>query len=92
MRIFNMENTDSRYPYTYACDLIRTAGGCNSSGVKMSRSEASQVREIFAKVLGMEDEELAKKLADYYIENEQEINEQSSKELLKALLIFIFTP
>ena len=56
--------TDSRYPYTYACDYIRALGPVSSSGVVLSRSNASQIRSGIAEVLGIDDEELAKKLAD----------------------------
>ena len=52
---------DTRYPYTYAADLIRMI-----PDAKLSRSEASRIRQTIAKVIGMDDEELAKKLADYY--------------------------
>ena len=61
---------DSRYPYTYACDLIRATGGMDSNGAKMPRSEASQVRQLFATVLGMDDSILASRLADYYLEHQ----------------------
>lgn len=80
-----MQKTDSRYPYTYAADYLRAFGGVDSGGVKMSRSEASQVRCAVAKALGMDDAELAAKLVDYYIANETEISEKSTRELFAAL-------
>ena len=55
-----MENKDSRYPYTYACDYLR------SVNPNISRSEISQIRHMIADVLGMPDEELAIKLAIAY--------------------------
>lgn len=60
---------DGRYPYTYAADLIRTKAGYHEdgSGIKLSRSDASKIRQLFAKILDIPDEELAKKLADYYL-------------------------
>lgn len=71
----------SRYPYTYAADYIRKyAGeGYPIDGVavkspKLSRSDASQVRRVFSRVLDLNDEELAKKLADAYLAEENATN------------------
>ena len=55
--------TDSRFPYTYSCDFIRALSGYNSKGTKLSRSDASQIRQGIAKAIGMNDEELAILLA-----------------------------
>ncbi|WP_186252237.1 hypothetical protein [Burkholderia gladioli] len=60
----------SRYPYTEACDYIRgkTAEYSELHGIvipTLSRSQASQVRSVIARVLGMDDEELARKIADF---------------------------
>jgi len=57
---------DSRYPYTYACDYVRELAGYGDHGTKLSRSEASKIRAGIAAALGIEDEYLARKLADYY--------------------------
>ena len=62
--------TDHRYPYTYAADFIRTYGPVSSKGVVLSRSAASQIREAIAKTIGMDDEELAAKLADAHLTQE----------------------
>jgi hypothetical protein len=70
---------DTRYPYTYAADYVRTLLGMRKDATILSRSEASQIRHGIAAALGMEDEELAKKLADYYKLNEGKI-------LAKAIL------
>jgi len=75
----------SRYPYTYASDYLRQFGGMDKSGVRLSRSDASQIREAVAKALGMDDEELAKKLADYYVANEESLGEAHCKKLMAAL-------
>lgn len=57
----------SRHPYTNACDYIRQAIPLDYEvGCKLSRSEASQIRQAIALAIGMEDEELAIKLSDYY--------------------------
>lgn len=80
------DNTeDSRYPYTYACDYLRSFGGYDSGGVKLSRSDASEIRKAVAKAIGMEDSKLAEKLADFYRENEQEISKKSAAQLVAIL-------
>lgn len=55
----------SRYPYTYAADLIRSA-----SETPISRSDASRIWHTIASVCGLDEEETAKKLADYYMDND----------------------
>lgn len=77
------ENLTSRYPYTYACDLIRAWAGYNEQGTKLSRSDASQIRSNIAEILGVDDEELAKKLADFYVANRDEIGKRSTEEFLR---------
>ena len=74
--------SDARYPYTYACDLIRGWAGYNREGTNLSRSDASKIKSGFAEVLGIDDEELAKKLADYYKANENEITERAVNEFI----------
>lgn len=78
---------DSRYPYTYACDFIRTLGPVNSGGVVLSRSDASRIRAGIAKALGMDDKELAEKLADAQLisESDPAVSEQQVKRLMAAL-------
>jgi len=66
--------TDTRYPYTYACDLIRSL-----SEEMIARSSASQIRSKIASILGIDDHELACKLADYYKEHEDEITDSFIK-------------
>jgi hypothetical protein len=80
-----MSKEHSRYPYTYACDYLRTFGGYDSSGTKMSRGEASQIRQAISAAIGMDDHELACKLADHYIENQKEIDERTTRDLHRAL-------
>jgi hypothetical protein len=60
----------SRYPYTEACDFIRSivVDYDEETGMRLptiSRCEASLARQAIALALGMDDEELAKKIADY---------------------------
>lgn len=78
-------SNDSRYPYTYSCDYLRQFGGNDKSGVRLSRSDASQIRGAVAKAIGMTDEELARKLADYYKEHEKELSEAAADNLIAAL-------
>ena len=40
----NNNQNDSRYPFTYSCDLIRAWAGHNENGTKLSRSDASTIR------------------------------------------------
>jgi elongation factor P hydroxylase len=77
--------TDSRYPYTHACDYLRQFGGVDRDGVRLSRSDASKIRQAVAKAIGMDDEELAKKLADYAQANDAELSEAHMRNLTAAL-------
>ncbi len=52
----------SRFPYTHACDMIREI-----VGPQVSRSEASQLRQKIAEIIDIPDEELAAKLAIYFM-------------------------
>lgn len=50
--------SDTRFPYTYACDAIRgVTERDENGGVKLSRSEASQIMALIAKALGHENHE-----------------------------------
>lgn len=64
-----MQKTDSRYPYTYAADALRTVAGFSEGSTKISRYDASQIRAFIAKAIGMDDENLAKLIADKYMED-----------------------
>lgn len=57
---------DTRYPYTYACDFIRAIPAKADDGitVKLSRGDASLIRQRIAEVIGWDDEDLANALAD----------------------------
>jgi len=64
--------TNTRYPYTYACDYIRQSFIDTLADSAMqcqipSRVEAARLRQKIATALGMSDEDLAKKLADAYL-------------------------
>ena len=81
------EARDGRYPYTYACDYLRSLAGYGEHGTKLSRSDASQIRSGIAAAIGMDDDELARKLADYYKANEDEISEKSAQAFIQARLV-----
>ena len=56
----------SRYPYTEACDAMRAKTDHKAGqGITFSRCEASRVRQFIAEALGMDDHELACKIADH---------------------------
>lgn len=57
----------SRYPYTYACDYLREKVGDDYGKGLISRSAASQIRTAIADVAGLDDHELAEKLADAFM-------------------------
>ena len=59
-----LQATDSRYPYTYSADYIRSVAGYE----KISRSDAALIVSLIATILGMDDKELKKKIADKYIQ------------------------
>lgn len=71
--------TDTRYPYTYACDFVRGLAGYGPEGTKISRSDASQILHEIAPIIGMTHEELAGKLADHYKAYEDEISNRQVK-------------
>lgn len=83
-----MEATkDPRYPYTHACDLIRCMVGVDENGsVSFSRSQASSLRSSIAEAIGMDDEEFARKLADYYLQHKDRIAEETAKKILSKLV------
>lgn len=60
---------DPRYPYTYAYDYIREIVGVGDDGsIKISRSDASQIVSVLADLVGLDNEEMAKRIADRYLE------------------------
>lgn len=63
----------SRHPYTHACDYIRSLAGYGPGGAKLSRSDASQIRQGIAKAIGMDDAKLADALSVYYQQNDEAI-------------------
>ena len=75
--------TDSRHPYTYAADYVRSLVGQG----KLSRADASAIRSGIATALGVEDVSLACKLADYYLKHQNEITEKFCTEFLSTFTL-----
>lgn len=69
---------DPRYPYTHAADLVRQV-----VGPEVSRSDASKLRQVIAEAIGMPDEDLAMKMADYYKLHEQELSDQATSRFME---------
>jgi len=82
-----MANEDTRHPYTYAADMIRSIPELElgPSGVKLSRAEASKIRQHIAKALGIDDVKLAVKLSEYYQEHEKEWTLENVEKMAKFL-------
>jgi hypothetical protein len=81
-----MSNDDTRYPYTYACDYIRSLAGYGVGGTKLSRGDASQIMKGIASAMGQPNHHsLACALADHYKANEQEIAKKDAVAFMSAL-------
>jgi len=76
---------DSRYPYTYACDFIRSIAGHTSGGTKLSRSDASQIVSTIAEINGINERAVFEKLADHYLKYEDELFNKAAEELVAAM-------
>jgi len=83
MKQVDKEN-DGRYPYTYSADLIRMIVGYDEHGTILSRSDASNLKSKIAEIIGMDERELACKLADYFLENEEDISNNATKDFLRV--------
>lgn len=75
---------DTRYPYTYATNYIRILAGYEVGGTKISRSDASRIIEGISVAMKIDGVELAARLADYFKENEDDLRQKSSQELLRV--------
>lgn len=76
--------TDARFPYTYSADYIRSLAGYGEGGTKISRADASQIRTGIAEVIGMDDAELACKLAEHFKKNEDAIANKGAEDFLRS--------
>lgn len=71
----------SRHPYTYSTDYIRELGGYNQDGsIKLSRSDASRIREEIASVLQIDTAVLATKLSLRFQESRGMLPGEESEE------------
>ncbi len=77
---------DTRYPYTYSCDYLRGLAGYGEGGTKLSRADASQVRHGIAEAIGMTDDELARKLANHYKENQDALTKKSCEAFARSFV------
>lgn len=65
----------SRYPWTYACDLIRSiperrdVPGLGKIECILSRADASRIIQLFADATSLSGESLAVDLANLYLED-----------------------
>lgn len=84
------KSEDTRYPYTYAADYIRSMAGYiqpgQTGGSKLSRADAANIKAQIAKVIGMPEKELAEKLANYYLENHEEITQNAADAFLATII------
>ena len=62
--------SSTRYPYTYCADYLRIKVGDDCGRGLISRSTAAQIKSVIADAIGMDEEELARRVAEKYIERE----------------------
>ena len=67
----------NRYPYTFACDLLRAKGPHQGVSPTLSRSDASQLMEVVSSALRASKVEIAEALADYYLTHNEELLAES---------------
>ena len=58
---------DTRYPYTYAADYLRMKIGDDYGKGLISRAAAAHAKALIAKAMGIDEREVACKLADAYL-------------------------
>jgi hypothetical protein len=78
------EGDDPRYPYTYAADLMRMTIGYNEEGAKISRLDASLLRQLISKVMDLNDWDVADQLATYYLDIQQELTDKAVRKFMAA--------
>jgi hypothetical protein len=76
--------TDTRYPYTYADDLIRGVAGYTSGGTKLSRSDASQIIKMVAAAMSLEPRTVCEKLADYHLQHKEALAARAVERFIAA--------
>ena len=76
---------DERYPYTYAADCIRKAGGANTAGIKLSRSDAVKILRTISNAIGMSHRLVASKIADYELSKPETVLKHEALEIAHAI-------
>lgn len=76
---------DERYPYTHSCDFIRSLAGYIKGSTKLSRSDASNIRQGIAFALNMEDKKLAELLANAEKLKTEEDHYKQAIECIKSM-------
>ena len=79
-RLADPRRKSPRYPYTYAADAVRNFAKTEHF---LSRGDAAQVYKAIAKSIDMPDHEMAERLADYYLEHENELVDASMDRISK---------
>jgi hypothetical protein len=59
---------NSRYPYTYCADYLRMEIGDDYGKGLPSRAAMARAKALIAEAIGMNEEELASRVADKYID------------------------
>lgn len=77
--------SNSRHPYTYAADYIRILAGYGEGGTKLSRSDASRIRQGIATAIGMDDADLAARLSAHYQANESALTAMAAEAVAAAI-------
>jgi hypothetical protein len=77
----------SRYPYTFAYDLLRMKGPRspeNPISPALSRSDCGNLVEVFASALGIPKADIVEHLAEYYLEHEDELVQEATERAAQA--------
>ncbi len=72
---------DPRYPWTHAADLLRMIPERDGGSCKLDRGDSSDIRRTISKILGLDDRNVAEKLADYFLENQEEMADKTVKQM-----------
>jgi len=77
---------DSRFPYTYAYDYIRSLVGYDERGhTKLNRSDVVHIIKVISRIIGIDEESIVTNLAIDYLNKQDEIEEKNVHELTKII-------
>lgn len=65
---------DTHYPYTYAADYLRMKIGDDYGKGLISRGAAAHAKSLIAQVTGIDERDIACKLADAYLAEQEAAN------------------